>query len=85
MKAMWLIAAALLLAGCTPNESARVYGGTETFSVPTGKKVVNVTWKDTDLWILWRDRRPDEKPEVYEFKEKSTYGVLEGSVKLIEQ
>lgn len=43
-----------------------------------------VTWKEHSLWILTRDMRTDEKPEKYTFQEDSNFGVLEGTVKIIE-
>jgi hypothetical protein len=77
--------AALVTASCdeTPQQkqiNARSFGGTSTQDLPENKKLVMITWKDTDLWILTRDRRPEEKPERYEFKERSTYGIWQGTV-----
>ena len=54
------------------------------FDPGTIKFVVNVTWKDTDMWILTRPMRAGDIPEVYKFKEKSTFGVMEGEITIVE-
>jgi len=49
------------------------------------KKLVNISWKaDDSLWILTREMRKDEDPEIYEYHEDSTFGVIEGTVIIIE-
>lgn len=83
MKIIITIAAttlALMLTGCTDNQLARQYGGNMTIQLPAGKKFVNATWKETQLWYSYRNARPGEIPEETTFKEKSTYGVFEGTV-----
>jgi hypothetical protein len=93
MAGMFL-AAALLLAGIVwivvwyffpANSRATGWGGTATVTVPAGEKFVNVTWKDANLWIVTRKAEPGEKPQVYHFREKSVYGVMEGNVVIQEQ
>lgn len=74
----------LLFVGCTENQRARRYGGTVTEKLPVGQKLVNVTWKEDEMWILTRDMRPDEKAESYTFQEKSSFGLVEGTVKITE-
>lgn len=74
----------LVLAGCD-NTMARSYGGKEVIELSPGDKLVNVTWKVNDLWILTRDSRPGEEPETYAFYEKSNFGLLEGVVVLKEK
>lgn len=68
----------LFLASCTSNERARLYGGTERITLDSGQRLVNVTWKDTDLWIL--TRKDSSKPTTYSFKEKSSFGAMEGEI-----
>ena len=63
----------------------RNWGGTTTTTLPHGKKVVMVTWKGSDLWILLRDTKPGESPERLELLESSVVGLLQGKVILIEQ
>lgn len=85
-KVMFCLVAAIVLfaSGCTPNQRARAYGGTITINLPPGTKLVNVTWKDSDIWYLTRPAKGDEKPERFEFIEKSSYGQASGKVVLIE-
>lgn len=66
---------------CTEQQRARGFGGTMTERLPVGQKLIMVTWKEgNDLWILTRDMRDNEFPETYTFKEKSSLGVLQGTV-----
>lgn len=83
-----LVALGATMAGCNntanssglSNYAAKKLGGTSSEELPPNKKLVNVTWKDTHLWILTRDMKPNEVPETYEFKETSTFGIVEGTV-----
>jgi hypothetical protein len=80
MRKTFLFLAAILLAGCTANERARQFGGTVTVDLPPGRKLVNATWKEQDLWYLHRPARTGETPEVVVFSSKSSFGIVEGSV-----
>jgi hypothetical protein len=75
-----LSAIAICLTGCTENERAKSFGGTMTVNAPAGKTVVNMTWKEAELWVQYRDRRPDEKPTTHTFKEYSSFGMVQGTV-----
>ena len=80
MKSKILIVAILILSGCTQQERARSFGGTATTNLPAGEKLVTVTWKETDLWLLTRPMKDTEQPETYHFREDSTWDVMEGTV-----
>jgi len=67
------------LTSCTENQRAKSWGGTADVDVEPGQKVVVVTRKDSDLWVLTRKMRADEKPETYNFFEKSSWGLLQGN------
>ena len=85
MKKVILIASALLmLASCTQNDMAKNWGGSMAVELPAGQKLVNVTWKDTEMWYLYKPMTATDVAESYTFKEKSTYGIREGKVTLIE-
>lgn len=71
------------LASCQ-NIMARHYGGSETIDIPNGDKLVNVTWEGQDLWYLTRKMNPKDSAESYELHEQSNYGVLQGTITLIE-
>jgi hypothetical protein len=85
LLAITAIAGVVHLSGCTEQQRAKNLGGSTTVTLPAGKKLVCVTWKEANLWYLTRDMRPDEKAETYEFKESSDYGVLQGAVTIKEQ
>lgn len=72
------------LVGCTANERARNFGGTVSYDIDKGQKVVNVTWKEGDVWILTRPMREGEQPETWSFFEKNSYGWKSGEVLLKE-
>lgn len=85
MKKTILVLAAMALTGCSQQEMAKNYGGTSTTNLEPGKRLVTITWKDSHLWYLVRDRKADEKPERYEFKESSSWGALNGTVVIQER
>ncbi len=74
-----------LLVGCTNNQMAKNYGGTTEETLDPGKKLVNVTWKEDDMWFLVRDRKPGESVDNYQFTEKSSFGMLNGTVNIHEK
>lgn len=78
-----LVITTVCIIGCTDNNRARS-GGTMDFKLPPARKLINATWKDTELWYLTRPMRPDESPEVVIFQEKSPWGIREGRVNFIE-
>ena len=52
--------------------------------LPKGEKLVEVTWKDSNIWYLTRPMKEDDEPETYTFKEDSEWGVFEGTVTIVE-
>lgn len=88
MKKLLGLLAIVTLASCTENSKARMWGGTETIQLDPGKRLVNITWKSTDktgsdLWIL--TKQDTTKPSTYLFEEKSSFGIMEGKVIIIEK
>lgn len=69
----------LLVVGCTQNERVKSFGGTGTLQLDKGQKLVNVTWKETELWVLTKQMNNEDVPETYIFKEHSSFGVLQGT------
>lgn len=84
-KIALLFVFAVVLTGCTANQRAKKFGGTMRVEVPPHRKLVTVTWKDENLWVLTRERKPGEKPEVYSFREESSFGLIEGEVEIVEK
>jgi hypothetical protein len=79
-KFLFLGLGLILMASCTENQLAKGWGGTTTVELPAGEKLIEATWKDEQLWYLTRSMREDESPETFKFQEKSSYGVIEGTV-----
>ena len=71
-----------ILSGCNP--VTRKMGGDMTVHLKPGEKLVNVTWKEASLWFLTRPMKASDSVETYKFKEDSTWGVLEGTVTIVE-
>jgi len=69
---------------CTENQRARTWGGNADITLPADQKLINVTWKDKDLWYLTREMRPYELPEIYVFAEESDWGLMEGTYRIVE-
>ncbi len=85
IKLLVLVSLVLVGAGCDGNTAAKSFGGTMTVDLEKNQKLVNVTWKDGDhLWYLTRPARSGETPETFSFKEKSSLGIFDGQVILIE-
>lgn len=62
-------------AGCTQNDRARTFGGTQTITLAPGETLINVTWKNSDMWALVQLRDGSK-----EFREYSSFGVLNGKI-----
>lgn len=78
------VVGALGLTSCSENYRAKTLGREIQITLPADQKLVNVTWKDNNIWYLTRPRRTNEPVEKYSFREKSEYGIREGTVILIE-
>mgnify|MGYP001043924666 CR=1 FL=1 len=70
------IAFMLSLGSCTDNQRARSWGGTEHVTVKKNEVVMNVTWKGDQLWICTKDTTTG----VVYFREKSSWGVVQGEI-----
>ena len=60
------------------------YGGDMTITLEPGEKLVDVQWKNNNLWYLVEPMDDDYVPKTKVFKENSNSGVLEGTVTFIE-
>lgn len=82
MKQKWIVIflfAIGYLSSCTENERARNYGGSAEIELPKGQKLINVTWKDDDLWYITRPMVKSDTASTYTFHEKSSWGNMEGT------
>lgn len=69
----------------TTQYGAKKLGGVYTINLKENKKLVNMTWKDDEMWILTRDARPTEFSEKYTFREDSKFNMIEGKVVIKEE
>lgn len=84
MKKIIPIVLLLLASSCTQNQRAKNYGGIAEIELEKGQKLVDVTWKDTDIWYLTKPMTSKDSAETYMFQEESTYGLIQGKVIFIE-
>ena len=75
-KLMIILVAMVIMSSCTENVRARHFGGTEELALKPNEKVLNVTWKDNEMWVCTQDTIT----RVVYFREKSSWGVVEGTV-----
>jgi predicted small secreted protein len=80
---MLILILSSMLVSCTENTRARNFGGNSTIELKRNERLVNVTFKEDDLWIL--TKYDTTAPTKYEFQEKSSWGILEGTVTIVEQ
>lgn len=64
--------------------TTRSFGGEMTIELDPNVKLEEITWKDNDLWYLTRPMTEDDVAETHTFQQSSNFGVLEGTVTIIE-
>lgn len=74
----------LSLVSCTENERVKAWGGTGTINLPKGRKLVTVTWKETQVWYLTRPMDSNDVAQTYQFQEESSWGMIEGTYNIVE-
>ena len=75
-----------LAMGCTEQARTRAFGGSTKIEISADKKFVNITWKQgSSLWVLTRNRVPGDTKETFYFSELSSWGLLEGTVIVVEK
>jgi hypothetical protein len=80
MKKMIFLAVSMIVCSCSENARVRNFGGSMDITLPKGQKLVNITWKEDQIWYLTRPMGLEEVPVVSTFQEKSTNGLIEGSI-----
>lgn len=78
-KIIIVLVVSVFIQSCTENMKAKNFGGSAEVSLPANQKLVNVTWKDDDLWYITRPMHPTDSAETYTFHEESSFGVWEGT------
>jgi len=85
MKKLFLaIVMGVVVTSCTENNRVKNWGGEGNINLPKGRKLVNVTWKETEIWYLTRPMDSNDVAETYQFQEESSWGVMEGTYNIIE-
>lgn len=84
-----LFALAIVLIGigttsCTDNNRAKHWGGSMTITLEKGEKLVDVTWKESNLWYMTKPMSETDVAETYTFREDSNWGMIEGKVIFVE-
>lgn len=64
--------------------ASRKFGGDITINLEPGEKLVEATWKESNLWYLVEPMDSNYEPKIKVFKENSLCGVLEGTVTFVE-
>ena len=59
---------------------AKKVGGSANVELPPKTKLVLVTWKGDNLWVLSRPFREGEKAETYTYQEDSKWGLIEAKI-----
>lgn len=78
-----LLSALLLgMAGC--QSTTKSFGGNTTLELEPNQKLEEITWKDDSLWYLTRPMTDDDIAETHTFQESSNFGIIEGTVTVIE-
>lgn len=70
------------LTGC--QSATKSLGGSMKIELEPNTKLELITWKDDSLWYLTRPMREDDIAETHTYKQKSEFGVFEGTVTIIE-
>ena len=84
-KLLSLITLLCIATSCTENLRARRFGGTMNVHLPVNTEFVSATWKESELWYIYRPRKAGETPDVTIMQEDSNFGLTEGKVQFIEQ
>jgi hypothetical protein len=85
MKKMFLaIGVIAMLGSCTENSRVKNWGGEGTLTLPANQKLVNVTWKESQIWYLTRPMDSSDVAQTYQFHEESSWGVMEGTYTIVE-
>jgi len=81
MKKVIILLATLIiitLSSCTERQRAKDFGGTSTCKLKKNEVLINITWKDSDMWVLTEDTITHQKY----FRESSSWGIWNGEVEI---
>jgi hypothetical protein len=85
MKKVFLaILMGVIVTSCTENSRVKSWGGDGKITLPKGQKLINITWKENQIWYLTRPMSKEDSCQIYTFHEESSWGVVEGTYTIIE-
>ncbi len=84
-KLLVVVAVVLVCASCTQQYRARNFGGSMTITLQPGEKLMMATWKEDNLFYLTEPMEDDYVPKTKTLRESSSLGVLETTIKFVEQ
>ena len=67
---------AVFISSCTKNKRARTFGGKEEITLKANEKLINITWKESNMWVLTEDTIT----HIKYFRENSSWGVWQGEI-----
>ena len=70
--------------GCSQQGMARYWGGETDMYIEPNRKLIEMTWKDDNVWLLTRPMTDEDIADVYEFSESDAIGILEGTLHIYE-
>jgi len=76
MKKLFILLISVSLFSCTNNSNVKHFGGKNELKLKTNEKLINITWKENNMWILTEDTLSHLKY----FREKSEFFFMEGEV-----
>ncbi len=79
-----VLAILYLIYTSTRQVRTRHLGGSMTIDLPKNTKLVNITWKEDNLWYLTRPMTTQDSATSYQFREDSQWNVMEGTITIIE-
>jgi len=74
------IAIGIAMGSISREEMATKQWDGKTIEIPKDQKLINVTWKEENLWYLYRPMESGEQPEIYLFQEQSNFRLMEGTI-----
>jgi hypothetical protein len=84
MKFIYSLMLSIFIVSCTENQAAKQFGGTMKVDLPPNTKFVNATWKNEELWYIYRPRKVGESVDIVTMQENSNWGIMEGKVEFNE-
>lgn len=84
-KILFVFLFCLNFVSCTENFLTKECGGEQTITLDKGEKLLEITWKEDDIWLLTEKMDSNYTPKTKVFKEKSSLGFASGKVIIVER